>query len=174
MIRFEKVSLDQFKKDILSFYPLMEEEYIEWCYANIQLPKRSTKGSAGYDFFAPTATAVFAGAGQNEEDYTVIPTGIRFVTDRDDIVLVLFPRSGLGFKNGMYIANTAGIIDSDYQYSSNEGHIIAKCGTRLKNIELGAGKAFIQGIILPYLTTTDEEKITTTRDGGFGSTDGGR
>ncbi|MDR0943441.1 MAG: deoxyuridine 5'-triphosphate nucleotidohydrolase, partial [Ruminococcus sp.] len=82
----------------------------------VYLPKRATKGSAGYDFFAP-------------EDITIpgtIKTGIR-VKIKEGYVLCIFPRSGLGFKYGMSLSNTVGIIDSDYYNAENEGHIIIKC-----------------------------------------------
>ena len=171
MIKFEKVSFEQFKTDVSKIYAGVDDEYIEWCYANIKLPKRSTKGSAGYDFFMPFVLRIRQGSGTEEADYTTIPTGIRWVTDRDDVVLMLFPRSGFGFKNGMYLANTVGIIDSDYAQSSNEGHIMVKVSNHIKPIDLETGRAFVQGIILPYITTTDEEEVTTVRDGGFGSTD---
>ena len=171
MIKFEKVSFEQFKTDILKFYPGLTDEYLIYSYDNLKLPKRSTKGSAGYDFFMPFGMKVPKGVGVEEIDYTTIPTGIRWVTDRDDVVLVMAPRSGLGFKNGFYLSNTLGIIDASYAGSSNEGHIMIKCSTRLNEAILEEGKAFVQGIILPYITVTDEEEVTAVRDGGFGSTD---
>lgn len=172
MIKFEKVSYEQFEKDAMVCNPLLNVDYIKECYNNIKLPKRATAGSAGYDFFTPFSLMVKKGSGSESTDYVVVPTGIRWVTDRDDVVLMIYPRSGLGFKHNMTLANTTGVIDASYAGSSNEGHIMVKFSAHLKDIDLEEGKAFIQGVILPYLTVTDEEEVTTVRDGGFGSTDG--
>jgi dUTP pyrophosphatase len=56
----------------------------------------------------------------------VIPTGIRAVGMNTDTVLLMAPRSGLGFRYRVGLANTIGVIDSDYAGSSNEGHIMVK------------------------------------------------
>ena len=168
-MRFEKVSFEQFSKDYVkciygnSDYDLsdIEEFELRILYQSIKLPKRSTKGSSGYDFFLPY-TVNF----HHRKDVT-IPTGIRFKCD-DDKFLLCIPRSGCGFKWGMALKNTVGDIDSDYYYSDNEGHIMAKivCDEPFK---LEAGKAFMQGIILPYYKV-DDDNITEVRNGGFGST----
>ena len=124
-----------------------------------------------YDFYIPFDVRIEKYGKDPKYDYLVIPTGIRWVTDRKDVVLILMPRSGLGFKKGFFISNTLGCIDSDYAQSSNEGHIMVKFGARINSIDFYTGDAFVQGVILPYLTVTDEEKVTAVRDGGFGSTD---
>ena len=90
----------------------------------------------------------------------------------DSWVLKLYPRSGLGFKFRLQLNNTVGIIDSDYYYSSNEGHIFAKITNdtneeRVVSIKKNTG--FIQGIFLEYGITYDDE-VSEVRDGGFGST----
>ena len=54
-----------------------------------------------------------------------VPTGIRAEME-EGWVLKCYPRSGLGFKFRLQLNNTVGIIDSDYFYSDNEGHIFAK------------------------------------------------
>ena len=171
MNKFEKISLDQFKKDCKNLYPHLSEESILEAYNNIKLPKRATIGSAGYDFYLPFPVDSMKGYGTTDKDYITAPTGIRWVTDNNSLVLIMAPRSGLGFKNGMYLSNTIGVIDSTYADSSNEGHILVKFGSRIQDIILEAGKAFVQGIIMPYFTVDNEEEITTVRNGGFGSTD---
>ena len=101
-----------------------------------------------------------------------IPTGIRMVTDRR-VWLLVIPRSGLGTKFRMQLDNTVGDIDGDYWESDNEGHIFAKVrndGREGKEIVVIAGEAFMQGIILPY-ELTDDDNVTTQRIGGHGSTD---
>ncbi len=131
-------------------------------YENIKLPARATSGSAGYDFFAPCDFEI---APHSE---LVIETGIR-ARISDGWVLVIFPRSGSGFKYGVRLANTAGVIDSDYFGADNEGHIKIKLVTGEKAFSVKAGDAFAQGILLPYGITEDDE-CDAVRHGGFGST----
>ena len=90
----------------------------------------------------------------------------------DDWVLCLYPRSGLGFKYRMQLNNTVGIIDSDYFYSDNEGHIFAKItndSNEGKVLTVDKGLGFMQGIFMEFGTTIDDE-VTEERNGGFGST----
>lgn len=162
MIRFEKVSFEEFIKDP-GFDTVLATKVGE-IYDSIKLPERSTLLSAGYDFYAPFEMNIHA-----MSPSTAYPTGIRFVTDRDDIVLVCVPRSGLGFKHGLGLRNTVGIIDADYQNSDNEGHIKVKFRADT-DVVIPQGKAFMQGIILPFLKT-DDDTCMNTRNGGFGSTD---
>lgn len=92
----------------------------------------------------------------------------------ENMVLFIFPRSGLGTKNRLQLNNTTGIVDSDYYYSSNEGHIMATLindSRTNKTLTVEAGKGFCQGIFLNYFTTADDSS-NGIRDGGFGSTDG--
>ncbi|MBO7338814.1 MAG: deoxyuridine 5'-triphosphate nucleotidohydrolase, partial [Lachnospiraceae bacterium] len=134
-------------------------------YESIKLPQRATKGSAGYDFFAPFAFSLPAGSSIK------IPTGIRAKMD-EDWVLKVYPRSGLGFKYRLQMNNTVGIIDSDYYYSDNEGHIFIKMtndSREGKTVEVAAGSGFAQGIFLEYGITVDDD-AQGIRNGGFGST----
>ena len=81
-----------------------------------------------------------------------------------------YPRSGLGFKYRLQLNNTVGIIDSDYYYSDNEGHIFAKItndSNEDKTVELKAGNGFMQGIFVEYGITVDDN-VQTVRNGGFG------
>ena len=137
----------------------------EEIYESIKLPQRATKGSAGYDFYAPFDFSL-------EPGQTIkIPTGIR-VKMQEDWVLQLFPRSGLGFKFRLQLNNTVGIIDSDYYYSDNEGHIFAKVtndSNEGKTLKVDAGAGFMQGIFLQYGITIDDD-AQGIRNGGFGST----
>ena len=84
---------------------------------------------------------------------------------------MLFPRSGLGFKYRLTLDNTVGVIDSDYFNADNEGHIFIKmtnCGEKSLTVE--KGKAFAQGVFLPFGITVDD-CCENERTGGFGSTD---
>jgi dUTP pyrophosphatase len=141
------------------------DEEIEAIYKNIILPKRATKGSAGYDFFMPFDLTLKPG------ETTKIPTGIRCCMD-EGWVLKLYPRSSLGFKYRLQLDNTVGIIDSDYYFSDNEGHIMSKItndGHSGKEVELKAGTGFMQGIFVEFGVTFDDD-AQEARNGGFGST----
>ncbi len=159
--KFEKVSAERFSADYMDCFGELSGEV----YDNITLPKRATSGSAGYDFF--TTHDVTLAPGESAK----IPTGVRVKID-EGWVLSLYPRSGLGFKFRLQLANTVGIIDSDYYYSDNEGHIFIKITNDSKDgktVSLKAGDAFCQGIFTEYGITVDDE-ATETRNGGFGST----
>lgn len=162
--KFEKVSKEGFLSSFGDF-PHMGEQDILKIYEELKLPKRATVGSAGYDFYAPFSFSLKPG------ESIKIPTGVR-VQMEPDWVLKLYPRSGLGFKYRLQLNNTVGIIDSDYYFSDNEGHIFAKLtndSNEGKTIELKAGEGFMQGIFLEYGITIDDD-ATGVRNGGFGST----
>lgn len=127
------------------------------------LPRRATAGSAGYDFFAPRAFELAPG------ETVKIPTGVR-ARIAEGWVLMLFPRSGLGFKYRLQLNNTVGIVDADYFGARNEGHIFVKltnCGDR--PLSVAAGEAFAQGVFLPF-GITEDDAAAGERVGGFGST----
>jgi len=159
--KFHKVSAAQFEEAWQDTFG----ESSAAVYDTIKLPSRATKGSAGYDFYTPCA--VHLGPGETVK----IPTGIR-VEMEEDWVLKLYPRSGLGFKYRLQLNNTVGVIDSDYFYSDNEGHIFAKITNDTnegKGIALEAGTGFMQGIFVEYGITIDDA-AEGVRNGGFGST----
>ena len=117
--KFHKVSFDEFENAWKGEFPEAKEEEIKAVYEELKLPKRATRGSAGYDFYTPFNIILKPG------ETVKIPTGIRTEME-EGWVLKLYPRSGLGFKFRLQLNNTVGIIDSDYFYSDNEGHIFAK------------------------------------------------
>ena len=163
--KFSKVSFDEFMVGINEVFPDLSEEEVKVMYEEIKLPKRATKGSAGYDFYAPYTFTLEPG------QTTKIPTGIRVRMD-EEWVLCLFPRSGLGFKYRLQLNNTVGIIDSDYYFSDNEGHIFAKItndSNEGKTLTVDKGTGFMQGIFMEFGTTVDDD-VTEERNGGFGST----
>lgn len=163
--KFHKVSYEQFEKDWMDEFPHYPIEKVREIYDAIKLPKRATSGSAGYDFFMPMDYNIAINS------YVKIPTGIRCEME-DGWVLKEYPRSGHGFKYGIHMSNTVGIIDSDYFYSDNEGHIMIKLvndSELAKLISLKQGDAFCQGIFVEYGITVDDE-VTGIRNGGFGST----
>lgn len=172
--KFYKVSFEQFKKDWLETFlsnkpGMCTDSYIKEVYENIKLPKRATSGSAGYDFFMPSDYNIAPNASVK------IPTGIR-CSMNEGWVLKEYPRSGHGFKYGIHLANTVGIIDSDYFYSDNEGHIFMKIvndSCLAQPIKLKQGDAFCQGVFIEYGITEDDNAIRI-RNGGFGSTNGNK
>ena len=135
-------------------------------YDEIILPRRGTAGSAGYDFYSPLDFTLEPG------QIIKIPTGIRAKMD-EGWVLMLYPRSGQGFKYRLQLYNTVGVIDSDYFGAKNEGHIhikLVNANTEGKVLSVKKGEAFAQGIFLPFGVTIDDE-ASEIRTGGFGSTD---
>lgn len=151
--QFEKVSRDAF----------VGAGYTEEEYEAFPLPVRATAGSAGYDFFCVRDLSLLP------NETATVATGVRAKID-EGWVLKLYPRSGLGFKYRLTLNNTVGIIDSDYYYSDNEGHIFVRM-TNLgdKPLFVPAGQAFCQGVFVEYGITYDDA-ATTKRNGGLGST----
>ncbi len=163
--QFHKVSFEQFKEGYTDSIGENTDEEIRRIYDSIRLPKRATAGSAGYDFYVPVTVTL------KPQETQKIPTGIR-VKMEENWVLKCYPRSGLGFKYRLQMNNTVGIIDSDYFYSDNEGHIFAKITNDTKEgktLKIEAGTGFMQGIFVEYGITMDDD-VTTVRNGGFGST----
>lgn len=163
--KFLKVSFEEFESAMAGELPGLRKEEIKEMYDSLLLPKRATSGSAGYDFYAPFTFCLKPG------ETIKIPTGIR-VKMEEEWVLQLFPRSGLGFKYRLQLNNTVGIIDSDYYFSDNEGHIFAKItndSNEGREVTVQKGTGFMQGIFLEYGITLDDE-VEEVRNGGFGST----
>lgn len=163
--KFHKVSAERFMADWKDTFPETAEETIADIYNKIKLPVRATAGSAGYDFFSPVDITL------NPGETVKIPTGIR-VEMEQDWVLKCYPRSGLGFKYRLQLNNTVGIIDSDYFYSDNEGHIFSKItndSNESKSVSIQSGTGFMQGIFVEYGITVDDD-AQGIRNGGFGST----
>lgn len=163
--KFHKVSYTRFAEDYQDTFGEMSEEGLREIYQRIKLPQRATAASAGYDFYTTREIRLAPG------ETVKIPTGIR-AEMREDYVLMLYPRSGLGFKFRLQLNNTVGVVDADYFYSDNEGHIFVKITNdsnenRILTLEEGAG--FAQGIFMMYGITEDDD-VTDVRNGGFGST----
>ena len=161
-MRFEKISFEQFSSDVSEQW---QEENIDAVYDAIKLPKRATKGSAGYDIYSPFGFRL--GAGETIK----MPTGIRVLLDEDKF-LAIYPRSGLGFKYKVQLFNTIGVIDADYAKSDNEGHIWVKLyndSPEGKTLDIHQGDAICQGIIQQFFKTENDD-TDGVRNGGFGST----
>lgn len=164
--KFEFVS-EKIARSHLSFNQDTDtsETYEKNILSKIALPKRATIQSAGYDFYSPLSFTL------RPSENIIIPTFVRCKMEKG-WMLAMFPRSGLGFKYHIMLANTVGIIDADYYHSSNEGHIMIKLVNSHKDkvLEVKQGDAIAQGIFIPHGITIDDT-TTEKRDGGFGSTD---
>jgi dUTP pyrophosphatase len=163
--KFEKVSFEQFLKDYIDTFGDTPKEKVKELYDSIKLPKRGTKFSAGYDFFAYQPITLKPGEGIK------YPSGIRCKI-REDYVLLIMPRSSLGFKYRLQLDNTIGVIDADYYNAKNEGHMFIKMtndSRANKEMVVLPNEGYAQGIFMSYGITEDDE-VSATRTGGFGST----
>ena len=161
--KFSKVSFPQFLKDYRHCITNdLNDEEIKNIWENITLPKRATTGSAGYDL-ASTALVTL-----KPQDFIVIPTGLRCEME-EGYVLQVYPRSSFGMKYQMCLTNTVGIIDADYYFADNEGHLMTSIVNRgNKDLTINIGERFAQGVFYKFYTAIEEE-VTNKRFGGFGS-----
>ena len=136
--------------------------------AGINLPVRKTKYSAGYDIEA--AEDVVIPSFKKGNNTTLIKTGIKAYM-QDDEVLYLYNRSSNPKKKGLILANSIGVIDSDYYGNpDNDGHIMfAFFNIKDEDVEIKKGETVGQAVFQKYLVV-DDDNAEGTRLGGFGST----
>ena len=141
-------------KDEIRRYPGLE----------ITMPKRGSKTSAGYDFFSPINEIIPA------HGTAKIPTGVKVFMQQDE-VLMIYPRSSIGFKKKLMLVNTTGIIDSDYYENPNNDGNIGFAFYNMSDVDvlIKAGERVLQGIFVKYLITEDDD-ADEVRTGGTGST----
>ena len=156
MRKFEKISFKHFKKDISDDREL---------YDSIEIPKRSTSKSAGYDIRSMEHGIIKVGEAMN------FKTGLK-VSMNEDEVLYVYSRSSYAYKYNVCLMNNVGVIDSDYYNNpDNEGHFqIRLVNLGDKDFEVNIGDRIAQGVFMKYLTVDDEEEIDGERKGGIGST----
>lgn len=149
MIKFEKISFEQFKKDVADDINL---------YNNIKLPKRDSDATAGYDIYLLNDIKL------EPNQIIKIPTGLKCKFEKD-VVLLFIVRSSMGFKYNIRLCNQVGVIDSDYYNNpDNEGHMWLRIQNEGdKTVEFKQGEAIAQGIFLKYLTTDDDETLDIER-----------
>lgn len=129
-----------------------------------KLPRRATKGSAGYDFFIKQA--VYIPPGGEEMIFTDVKAKLE-----EGEVLYLHIRSSSAMKKGLILKNQIGVIDKDY-YSNkvNDGNIgVCIKNTSTKGVYIGAGDRVVQGVILSH-EVIDNDETESERTGGTGST----
>lgn len=165
------ISNEEASKHTLTFntrqrgFEIVDEKHRAYSDVEINIPVRGSSSSAGYDIYTPV-------------EIVIPPNGISDVIFTDikaymlpDEVLEIYPRSSIGFKKGLMLVNTVGIIDSDYYSNkSNDGNI----GFKLKNltdkeVRIEAGERVLQGIFKKYLIV-DDDNCNKERVGGIGST----
>ncbi len=136
--------------------------------SNINLPVRSTKNSAGYDVEA--AEDCIIPAFKPGQKPTLVKTGIKAYMESDE-VLILANRSSNPGKKGLILANSIGVVDSDYyENPDNDGHIMyAFFNFKAEDVEIKKGERIGQAIFQKYLVT-DNDIAQGERTGGFGST----
>ncbi len=146
---FEKISFEQFSKDI------KEDKEL---YDNYKLPIRDSIASAGYDLFLIEDLEL------RPNEIIKLPTGVKAYFEDDEVLLIVV-RSSMGFKYNIRLVNQVGVIDADYYNNKdNEGHIFIKIQNEGKEVvKLKAGEAVAQGIFLKYLTTKSDKNLGKER-----------
>ena len=124
----------------------------------LELPTRSTEGSAGYDFRSPIDTVIKKGESKK------IPLFVKVVGMPKRVALFLFNRSGLSLKEGLRLDNAVGVCDSDYNLC-----IWYQATAETQDVIINKGDRICQGIFMNFLTV-EGDSASAKRDGGFGST----
>nr|DAW14785.1 MAG TPA: deoxyuridine 5'-triphosphate nucleotidohydrolase [Caudoviricetes sp.] len=133
-------------------------------YKYINLPKRKTKQSAGYDIESAIDAVITPG------ETKLIPTGIKAYMKPYEW-LGIYVRSSLAVKYGIILANSVAVIDSDYYNNQdNEGHILIALRNTSKAVyNIRKGDRIAQGIFHQYYKV-DDDSADGDRTGGIGST----
>ncbi len=135
---------------------------------DIHIPIRKTSHSAGYDVEA--AEDIILPKYYPGIKPTLIPTGLKAYMMEDECLILLNRSSGP--KKGFLMANSIGLVDSDYYGNEeNDGHIyFAYFNCSDHDIEIKKGDVIGQCIFQKFLLT-DKDISKGKRKGGFGSTD---
>ena len=128
-----------------------------------QLPTKGTAGAAAWDCYARTDCTITAG-----EAPTLVPLGFAMAIP-DGYHAKILPRSSTGLKTPVRMANSCGIIDSDYR---GEVKMIAEAVREDWHIARGerVAQMLIEKNEPVILIETDELDETARGAGGFGST----
>ena len=145
-------------------FEVVKDEFREYPDANIKLPVRATKHSAGYDICAPVDITIPSG------DCAKVKTDIK-ARIKDDEVLLIFVRSSVGIKKNIVLMNGTAVIDRDfYNNKDNDGNItlaLYNYGNDLQTFK--AGDRICQGLFVKY-DTVEDDNVDALRTGGIGST----
>lgn len=133
-------------------------------HSNFKCPTKSTAGSAAYDLYMPEDGYV-----EDLEGPVVVKLGFAAQVP-EGYAAILLPRSGVGFKHGVELNNTAGVIDSDFT-GEWQASINTKSGSFYP---WKAGDRVLQMLVVPVaevqLTVVEELNDTERGEGGLGST----
>ena len=163
--------LDEFKEKVVEILKRDPESYFisEDQLANLStnygdedywLPRRGTSGSAGYDIRSIEDVII------NPGEVKLVGTGLTAYMLEDEEWQIR-PRSGSALKLGLSVLNAPGTVDSDY-YGKHIRVIMINHSKEVRDIK--AGDKIAQGVFEKYLIADDDNSISSTRDGGFGST----
>ncbi len=146
---FEKISFEQFKKDVKDDRKLYDE---------YSIPQRDSDLTAGYDILLLEDITI------KPNEIIKIPTGLKSVFNKDE-VLLLVVRSSMGFKYNIRLCNQVGVIDADYYNNpDNEGHIFVKIQNEGdKEVTIKKGDAIAQGIFMKFLITDSDKSLNIER-----------
>lgn len=132
---------------------------------DLPLPSYATAGSAGVDLMAAIDNDIVLQPGRRH----MVPTGIALSLPHGYEAQVR-SRSGLSWKNGVYVLNAPGTIDSDYRgeinvilINASDVPFVIERGMRIAQLVI----ARYEQVVFTQVDTLDE---TTRGDGGFGST----
>lgn len=135
-----------------------------WADKNINLPKRKTEGSAGYDIESAVDIDI------PPKRMKAVATGLKVKLNSNEF-LAIFIRSSMAIKHGIILVNGTGIIDADYYNNEeNEGHflcVLYNMGDKVFHIK--KGDRIAQGIFMSYRQVRND-KTNDKRTGGIGST----
>ena len=147
----------------MRYFEVVKDEFRKNPEVEIKLPTRATEHSAGYDFYSPIEVTI------QPNEMVMVWTDVKAHMYYDNALFII-PRSSMG-KQPIMIANTVGLIDSDYYGNeSTDGNI----GFRLLNLgntpyEIKVGDRIGQGVFVKYGTIKNDD-VAGLRTGGFGST----
>ena len=150
---FEKISFEQFKKDIGDNKEL---------YNSYKLPSRNSTNAAGYDFYLIKDIEI------KPNEIIKIPTGIKAYFQPDEVLFIIV-RSSTGFKYNIRLVNQVGVIDADYYNNKdNEGHIFIKIQNEgTQTIKFNAGDHLAQGIFINFLKAKSDKNIESERTSNY-------
>ena len=148
---FEKISFEQFKKDVKDDRALYDE---------YKLPSRESTSTAGYDLYLVEDLSIKPG------EIKKLPTGLKAKFNEDEVLLIIV-RSSTGFKYNIRLCNQVGVIDADYYNNlDNEGHMWIRIQNEgEKEVFIPKGGAVAQGVFMKYLTTDSDFNINQQRKG---------
>ncbi len=133
---------------------------------SIPAPHYASEGAAGMDLAACIDETITIPAGKHH----IIPTGIAIELPSNQCVALVYVRSSLGFKKGVTLSNSVGVIDSDYRgeikvslANLSDKDFVVEPGDRIAQL-------VITPVCIPAIKVVDELSDTDRGEGGFGST----